>query len=465
MFGRAVLSRRPRRGFGLALVLVLAPVPVLIPSTEPRADAAEATTIAVPEAIDSSGTTDVTDALNAFFRTVPSGSTVAFPEEGRYRVEGIVQIESASDITIDGNGSTLFAETDGRDQVPPRRAYNNHWPRRREHLTLNRVTNVHIHDLVVRGANPDGGATTRAYVPSLEGQAGIAIIGGTGILLEQVTITDTYGDLIYIAGGATDVTVRESRLRRSGRQGVAVVNGRDVLIEDSELAGIGRSVLDLEPLGKGLARDIRFVNNEVGDYLNFLLAAVGGGTGVDNIDVVDNAISADRGLSVVAGVERNPRSGLRLVGNRGTTKAVALEGFGTGALIQLTNLDGVEVRDNHQPVAGGVAITLDRVCNAKVADNSFSGADPVEETLAECGAGAPTQDPDPDPGATSSTSIASGDDRATGQLPESADPGSGSSPGWAGAALAGVLGLAAGGAGGWWARARRARPSDDTGAA
>ena len=334
----------------------------------------------------------------------------------------------------------------------PRRAYRNHWPRRREHLTLNRVTNVTIRDLEVIGANPNGGADVDAYVADLEGQAGIAIIGGIGITLERVTISDTYGDLVYITGGATDVTVRNSRLIRSGRQAIAVVNGRDVLIEGSTFDGIGRSVLDLEPLGKGLALNIRFVDNEVGDYLNFLLAAVGGGAGVDGIEVADNQISATRGLSVVAGVERAQRNGLRIVANRGTTKAVALDDFGSGALIQLTNLNGVEIRDNRQPVAGGVAITLDRVCNAEITDNSFPGASSAQETLADCGTDAPT--PTPAPGQAEDpppSTERSGDLRFT-----PTDGGSGSGPGWAGVAVAGLVGLAAGGAGGWWARARRA---------
>jgi hypothetical protein len=411
--------------------------------------------VSLPATIDPTGEEDVTDALNAFFATVPPDTTVALPPDARLRVEGVVEIADADGLTVDGNGATLFAETDGREAVPPRGGFRAHWPRRREHLELRRGSGIRVQDLTVRGANRRGGATAAAYVPELEGQAGIAVVGTRGVVLDDVTISETYGDLVYVNGGATDVTVTRSRLRRSGRQGVAVVNGSGITVRDNEISGIGRSVLDLEPPGRGLARDVHFVGNRVGEYRNFLLAAVGGGPGVEAIELRGNVIDGARGLSVVAGIDRVTRRDLRIVDNRGTTEAAPLRGYGTGALLQLTNLHDVEIRGNRQPLAGGVAITLDRVCRAAVDANSFPGAATPTRTLGPCGpATSPPVRPDrrlPAPAPMAPAPPAA-------PVPPTMDDGD-DGPGWGVALLAAgaglVVGLGAGTAAGLWLTRRR----------
>jgi hypothetical protein len=57
---------------------------------------------AVPTSIDASGRSDVTVALNAFFRGLPPSSTVAFPNNARYRVEGVLELRNRQHLTIDG---------------------------------------------------------------------------------------------------------------------------------------------------------------------------------------------------------------------------------------------------------------------------------------------------------------------------------------------------------------------------
>jgi hypothetical protein len=313
-----------------------------------------------------------------------------------------------------------------------------------------------VRDLAVRGANPRGGASAAAYVPALEGQAGIAVVGSRDVVLDDVTVSDTYGDLVYVAGGAQGVTVTRSRLRRSGRQGVAVVNGSAVTIRDSELSGVGRSVLDLEPPGRGLARDVHFVGNRVGEYRNFLLAAIGGGPGVEAVEVRGNEITARRGLSVAAGIDRVTRRDLRVVDNRGTAAAEPLADYGTGALLQVTNIDGVVVRGNTQPVRGGVAITLDRVCRSSVGDNAFPGADAAVRTLGACGTAAPpptrAEAPAP-PTAAPPTAAPPAATAPARTAPPPADDGT-DWPAFAGAALGGLV---VGGIGGWWLARRRRR--------
>jgi len=355
----------------------------------PDAGAAAVAELPIPDSIDATGATDVTDVLNTFLANVGPGTTVTFPARARYRVEGTVLLPNWRGVTLDGNGATLFATTDGSDIQPSRGAQRARWPRLRQQLRIRGGTGITVRDLVVQGANPNGGATPDAYVPALEGQAGITVQRATGVLLESVQISDTYGDAVYIVGNSSDVTIRSSTFERIGRQGVAVVNGQKGVVEDNEIRGVSRSVFDLEPGGRSLAQDIQLRNNRIGDYGNFLLAAGGGGAGVNDVLLQGNEVDGGNGVSVYAGIEGRRRVNYRILDNTGTGDARPPPGTGRPGLIQLLNLDAVEIRGNRQGVDGVPAISLDRVCGATVRDNDFPGAQPVEEVVVPCGGAGP----------------------------------------------------------------------------
>lgn len=345
--------------------------------------------VPVPASIDATGRTDVTAALDAFFAGLSPGSTVTFPAGGRYRVEGVLLLVNQRDLTIEGNGATFFASTDGRAVPPPRRGFGAAWPRRREHWHVQGGSGITIRDVVVQGANPHAGATAAAYVPTLEGQAGFAIARASGVVLDRVRVRDTYGDFVWLTGRTSDVTIRDSTFEGSGRQGIALVNASHVVVEDNHLDGVARTVFDLEPLGRARVEDVRFRGNTVGDYTNFLLSAGGGGPGVNDVWLQDNRVDGGNGIAVSAGSSRQARRGYHVLGNTGTGTAQAPAGTGRTGLIQLVNLRDVEVRDNAQRVGGGPAISADRVCNLTVAGNRFPGAAREEEVTAPCGAAAP----------------------------------------------------------------------------
>ncbi len=343
-----------------------------------------ATVVPVPSTIDRTGASDVTGPLNAFFAGLAPGTTVMFPSRGRYRVEGVLFLLDRHDLTIEGNGSTVFALTDGSGGAPPRAGYRSAWPRRREHWHIRKSTNVTLRDLTVQGANPNAGATPAAYVPALEGQAGVAISRSSNIVLDSMRIQDTYGDFVWITGASSNVTIRRGTFLRSGRQGIAIVNAHDVVVEDNDIRDVARSVFDLEPIGRARAEHVRLQANRVGSYTNFLLAAVGGGPGVNDVWLQGNRVDGGNGVSVAAGFTRQLRRGVHILDNVGTGTARPPSGAAQPGLIQLTNLDGVEIQRNTQAVGGVPAISLDRVCNLMVADNSFPGASTALQVLAPC---------------------------------------------------------------------------------
>ena len=133
--------------------------------------------------------------------------------------------------------------------------------------------NITVRNLTIDGANPDAGATAAAYEPALEGQAGIGLSRTAQIVIDSVTITDTYGDFVWVTGNTTGLVIQNSTFARSGRQGVAVVGAEGVIIQNNSISDVSRSVIDLEPLNNVLVRDVHVRNNQVGAHRNLLLAA------------------------------------------------------------------------------------------------------------------------------------------------------------------------------------------------
>lgn len=375
--------------------------------------------VPVPATIDGSGRSDVTQPLTAFLARLPDGAVVSFPSGARYRIEGTVVLQKARDVTIDGHGATFFATTDGAGVPPAKGGPRSSWPRLRAQWRIRAGSNVTLRDMNVQGANPHGGATAAAYVPALEGQAGIAVQRSTGVTVDGVHISDTYGDGIWVTGGSTDVSVRDTTIERIGRQGVAVVNGQRVTVQGSRLRGISRSVFDLEPPGRAVVQGITLQGNDVGDYGNFLLAAGGGGPGVNDVTLEGNRVDGGHGVSVFAGIAGRRRMGYRIVDNTGTGTARPVPGTSRPGLIQLANLDRVEIRGNRQRVDGVPAVSLDRVCAVTVADNDFAGARPEQQVVAPCGAAAA---PSSRPAPASTPSTAASAPNPT--VPDSSDSGS-----------------------------------------
>jgi len=86
----------------------------------------QATRVYTPTGIDQTGVSDVTEELRAFFETVPDGSTVRFPADASYRVEGTLLFPDRHDFTIDrdnvqpmqpGRAMALLRATDSCDVI------------------------------------------------------------------------------------------------------------------------------------------------------------------------------------------------------------------------------------------------------------------------------------------------------------------------------------------------------------
>ena len=315
----------------------------------------------VPGSIDAKGAVDVTSDLQRFVDGVPDGSTIAFPGNARYRLDGTLTFAGRRDLTVEGNGATLFATTDG--------------DRNRSHVRFDGGTDLLVRRLIVVGANPVAGVTTPAYRVDREAQHGFELLGASRVELDGVVVTDVYGDTVYVGRGSdgslsSQVWVHESRLARTGRQGISVTAGRDVVIERNEITQTRRSTVDLEPnTPSGGAANIYISDNRVGPGRLLFVAAHGGGP-VNDVVITGNKLVGRSLTMSVRPPEGDRRSGFYVTGNTSDTAADRTP-------MRFERVDGVVVRDNHQPVTraralqGEVGVQVTNVCGVVVAGNDF----------------------------------------------------------------------------------------------
>lgn len=339
----------------------------------------------MPPGIDSSGTADVTAELSSFLADVPDGSTVVFPAGGRYRVDGTLLFEDRRNLTLEGSGSEIFTAIEGG--------------KHRRHFEFVRGADITVRNLTVKGGNPRGGLAKEAYDREREFQHGFSFRGTVGVLLERVTVTDVFGDFVYLGydvrgtGDWTrDVVVRESTFERNGRQGMTITGAEGVVIERNRFVDVRHNVIDIEANDKdGGGRHVRIEGNTAQNWRFYFLTVGGQGT-VNDVSAVGNELSGHI-LGVLVKPARpglsTPRTDLVIADNTSDTpsKRTAMD---------ITGVQGGRIQGNVQDFegAGSVpAIQLVETCDMTVDGNTFTGAAQEVERVGECGVATESRNP------------------------------------------------------------------------
>jgi hypothetical protein len=165
------------------------------------------------------------------------------------------------------------------------------------------------------------------------------------------------------------VTFRNSTCRLSGRHGVGLIFGSRVRIVDNVFDDIGFDVIDIEPnTSIEGASDVVIRGNRIGSYAldadwdGWLLAACGPkdlGAVIRDVTVTGNTIEGNRAgwsgqtkaLHFKVCGDRGPRSNF-VVTNNVAQSAVA------GPAMTFTEVDGVTVTGNSQPLSKGTLATF-----------------------------------------------------------------------------------------------------------
>jgi hypothetical protein len=304
---------------------------------------------AIPARIDQTGRTDVTASLQRFVASVPSGATVVFPPSGRYRVDGTLEWHDRVNLTLDGNGATLFAGTRG----DPTRA----------DMRLIDGRNWTIRDLTIRGANVAGGR----FNPRYQWQHGIDLRGVHRALIENVTVTNVFGDAVYVGLSTSvpgrwsrDVSIVNSTGIKSGRMSVSVTAGRNVTIRGGFWSSPGLSTFDLEPNGpSGGAKGVVIRDGTIGAGARATALSIAGAGPVSNV-VLEHMKLTGRALTVLA--DQGKRRAQNIV-VRGNVSRVPFAGPQVAAMF-FRNVDGLAISGNTQPLlaASGFALIATEHC-------------------------------------------------------------------------------------------------------
>lgn len=264
------------------------PTPTVTPSASPG------TTVNVPATIDSTGASDVTQALLSFIASVPNGKTISFPPAGIYRIDTALKIGGRSNLTFAGNGATLRANGTGFNENYSL-FYFQTFP----------GTNTGIR---VTGFNLVGSSTTPGvFVSGKEGQHGVLADGGNGFEIDHNTFSALWGDAVEVNSGASNVHAHDNTVTNTGRNGLSVITGNHVEFDHNSLIRTGYMPYDVEP--NTATQPSSFVDihdNTSAYYSNAFFAIDGSGTGaaLHDITVRNNKSVGKNLLTVVTGPGR-----------------------------------------------------------------------------------------------------------------------------------------------------------------
>ncbi len=316
-------------------------------------------TVSVPTSIDATGSSDASAALNAFIKSVPDGSVIAFRAGTTYRLDQGIALYGRRNLVFEGNGATLRANNPGGTWLGG--PFNLHSQR----TSFGHNSHITIRNFNLVGSNPN---TTTVYsAGSGENQHGVGIWGGSYIEITGNRISKTYGDGVYVSGNddthvsADSVWIHDNTFTYAGRMGIALLAGTNVLIEGNSFDKVGLHVFDIEPdWSYQVIAYATFRNNSVGSYAlstydaGFFFAADGAaGSTVRDVTVTGNTVTGTarsgydgtpRGLNTRVSVAR--RQNIAVTANTATTAA-------EGPVLYFANVDGVTVTGNRQPLVSG----------------------------------------------------------------------------------------------------------------
>lgn len=306
-------------------------------------------TYTVPSTIDSTGTTDVTSALQSFITGVPSGSIISFKAGGTYRLTKGMLI-TRNNLVLEGNNATLHVY--GTSEIIEQSPFYINGP----------YTDIEIKDFTLWGSS-----LTPGVFGGGEHQHGVGIRGGIRVNIHNVAVKAVFGDGVYVATNADNVWFHDATVETCGRMGVAITNGTNFLVERVHFDVVGYGLFDVEPNAGNVVNGVIYRNNTarkislVGPNGFFFgaNATASTGTSVSNVTVTNNTISEDLLYSYVTIADQR-RKNITFTNNKSLIA-------GAGPILNFAHVDGLTVTGNIQPLTSGSLASITDSTNVKTA--------------------------------------------------------------------------------------------------
>jgi hypothetical protein len=210
-----------------------------LPSTTTTTTLVADPTFTLPASINCSHP-DSTAALNSFLNGLPANATAAFPHDGCIHIHGTLWLHNKSDLTIQGNGTTIS------QTVPV--SYDTTTPI----IYLTQDSNVTIEDLVAIGSY-DGTNGGEYY----ESAAGYKLQADTNITLNGDTVDGVQGDCVDLyppdSGNTpnddslnTGIVVTNSTFTWCGYHGLTIESADGATFSHDVFSNIALDAMDFE---------------------------------------------------------------------------------------------------------------------------------------------------------------------------------------------------------------------------
>jgi hypothetical protein len=231
---------------------------------------------------------DASTQLQAWLDSVPNHSVARLAANQCYRAEYTIIFGAKTDVTLDGNGSTLRSFTDGCDDQTPTNGVRfdtcrfpspidangnpeSKWPRTRSHLQIYGNINVTVTNLHI-----DGGKDRAGYDAQLAFQHGFGIGNNDGVRINHVWVDHVWGDYVFMSNrrdvAPKNITIEDSKFGSfskdfwgTGRIGFVIDDGVNVHVQRNYIGHTSRSLVDIEPVSsRAQLNGIYFDNNVFG---------------------------------------------------------------------------------------------------------------------------------------------------------------------------------------------------------
>lgn len=216
----------------------------------------------------------------------------------------------------------LSWETSGEDATPTCDQGTNQWPRIRSHVRIKDCHNILVVPFFgqttgkITGPNK-GGWTDEADCAkgAYEAQHGIQIASSTNIRIKNIEISNVYGDCVYMSE-SENIWLDGVIGHHNCRQGIGVLDSRNIIIENCHLYENRRSSIDLE---NGVKRqsisNVVIRNNKFGRS-RFATLTAGGGGDVHHVYCHDNNMYDEPFAVYMKGHKENRRDNFFFYSNR-----------------------------------------------------------------------------------------------------------------------------------------------------
>ncbi|MFA6004252.1 MAG: Ig-like domain-containing protein, partial [Elusimicrobiota bacterium] len=317
-------------------------------------------TYIVPSTIDGTGATDVTAALNNWIATVPNGtaalpSTIMFPSGKTYLLSQGLQFANRSYWTLSGYGAKLkLAPAAGFTQLQSLiiagKIYNGYY--------AGGNTNIIIKGFELEQSNPTPGV----FNSSREQCSAVEIEGGNGVEVFDILAHGIAGDGFRIGDASQNINIHNNHIQDAGRNGVSIIDGDQVLMENNQFDDMGYYTFDAEPNDTTQSvTNATFRNNTAGSWgpengygAGFFAAGGSGYKVIDRITVTGNTINGSANASLLTHCNTNQTTRMsNIVFTNNTASQSA-----AGPVLNFKNIDGLTITGNTQPLSSGVLTSL-----------------------------------------------------------------------------------------------------------